>query len=257
MGLETVGEILKAEREKRGISIKDVEKGTSIRSLYIQAIEDGDYAIVPGEVYLKGFIRNYATFLGLDGQEMVKIYRQSQLPPEPPVETPKPQPERKTDQPKPSPGGGRWVPWLIGIIIVACIVWGAASFFNQPAPPTQPSKPAPQTPATPAPTPTPKPQAQVTPAPAPTPQTKPVTIVAKYTAQAWTQVTADGKDIYEGIPKVGETLTWTADKTITIKLGNAAGVDITYNGQPQGKLGGDGDVITKTYSANTTNIQKP
>jgi hypothetical protein len=85
-----------------------------------------------------------------------------------------------------------------------------------------------------------------------------VVIVAKYTAASWTQVIADDKEIYEGIPKVGDTLTWNADRAITVRLGNAIGVDITYNGQPQAKLGGDGDVVVKTYTAaSAANVQKP
>lgn len=74
--MATVGQQLSAAREQRGYSITDVEKGTSIRALYIQAIEAGDYEVVPGEVYLKGFIRNYATFVGLDGSVMVELYKQ-------------------------------------------------------------------------------------------------------------------------------------------------------------------------------------
>ena len=76
--MATVGQQLSAAREQRGYSITDVEKGTSIRALYIQAIEAGDYEVVPGEVYLKGFIRNYATFVGLDGSVMVELYKQEQ-----------------------------------------------------------------------------------------------------------------------------------------------------------------------------------
>ena len=61
-----LGDILRREREKQNLTVKDVEQETSIRALYIEAIENGDYKSLPGEVYAKGFIRNYAGFLKLD-----------------------------------------------------------------------------------------------------------------------------------------------------------------------------------------------
>ncbi|HWQ61030.1 MAG TPA: DUF4115 domain-containing protein, partial [Negativicutes bacterium] len=63
--------------------------------------------------------------------------------------------------------------------------------------------------------------------------------------------------VYEGIPRVGDNLSWNANQSMTVRLGNAAGVELTYNGQPQGRLGGDGDVISKTFSANTTSTTTP
>ena len=58
-----VGEILRREREKQGLSIADVAGETSIRDVYLEAIEKGDYDALPGDVYAKGFIRNYSKFL--------------------------------------------------------------------------------------------------------------------------------------------------------------------------------------------------
>ena len=55
-----LGDTLRREREKQGLTIKDIENETSIRSLYIEAIEKGDYDHLPSDVYTKGFIRNYA-----------------------------------------------------------------------------------------------------------------------------------------------------------------------------------------------------
>ena len=76
-----VGDILRAERERRGLAIRDVEEATSIRALYIQSIEENKYDIIPGEVYLKGFIKTYANFLNLDGNAVVNQYRQEKTPP--------------------------------------------------------------------------------------------------------------------------------------------------------------------------------
>ena len=54
-----VGYTLRQERERQELSIEDIEQGTSIRALYIEAIEDGEYDKLPGTVYTKGFIKNY------------------------------------------------------------------------------------------------------------------------------------------------------------------------------------------------------
>lgn len=69
-----VGEILRREREKQGLSIADVAKETSIRDVYLEAIEKGNYDELPGDVYAKGFIRNYSRFLQIDGDSLLEQY---------------------------------------------------------------------------------------------------------------------------------------------------------------------------------------
>ena len=82
-----IGDLLRAERERQNLSIKDVERGTSIRSLYIEAIEKGEYKTLPGEVYTKGFIRNYANFLKLDADAAVKQFNEERHPDHPVAES--------------------------------------------------------------------------------------------------------------------------------------------------------------------------
>jgi len=74
---KTVGMILKEARQSKGLSLADVEKGTSIRSRYLEAVENDEYDKTPGEVFLKGIIRNYGNFLGLDGPALVDSYKAS------------------------------------------------------------------------------------------------------------------------------------------------------------------------------------
>ena len=78
---------------------------------------------------------------------------------------------------------------------------------------------------------------------------KAVVLAARFTDRCWTSAIADGKTVYEGIPKIGETLTWEAERQIIVNLGNAAAVEISLNGQPQGKMGERGDVVVKTFAA--------
>lgn len=72
--MSTIGEELRHERTRKGLSIKDVEQVTHIRSNYLEALEADNYTAIPGDVYVKGFIRNYANFLNLDGARYMERY---------------------------------------------------------------------------------------------------------------------------------------------------------------------------------------
>lgn len=72
-----VGTILKEARLAKGLTIAEVEKNISIRGSYLEAIENSDFTKTPEEVYVKGMIRNYGNFLGLDGLELVNMFKAS------------------------------------------------------------------------------------------------------------------------------------------------------------------------------------
>lgn len=76
MALNQIGEILKQTREAQGITLNQVSEATKISTRYLRAIENGEYDAIPGDVYLKGFIRNYANILGLDGEQMVAKFNE-------------------------------------------------------------------------------------------------------------------------------------------------------------------------------------
>ena len=69
-----LGEELRRERVRRNLTFKDVEQVLHIKTTYLEAIEDGNFSVIPGRVYAKGFIRNYGNYLGLDGSRLVKNY---------------------------------------------------------------------------------------------------------------------------------------------------------------------------------------
>jgi transcriptional regulator with XRE-family HTH domain len=71
LSADPLGERLVAAREARGIDLLRAERETKIRRTYLAALERGDYAALPGAVYVRGFLRNYATYLGLDPEEAV------------------------------------------------------------------------------------------------------------------------------------------------------------------------------------------
>ena len=68
-------ERLYAARERKGVDLYRAERDTKIRARYLSALERGDYKELPGPVYTKGFLRNYAVYLGLDPEEIVVQWR--------------------------------------------------------------------------------------------------------------------------------------------------------------------------------------
>jgi cytoskeletal protein RodZ len=70
-----VGETLQAARERKGVDLYRAERDTKIRLRYLSALEDGDYAELPAPVYTKGFLRNYAIYLGLEPDDILDRWR--------------------------------------------------------------------------------------------------------------------------------------------------------------------------------------
>lgn len=67
-----VGQMFREKREELGMSIKEVESSTSIRGAYLQSIEEGNVAGFLSGVYALGFMKQYAAFLGIDLDRMIK-----------------------------------------------------------------------------------------------------------------------------------------------------------------------------------------
>lgn len=71
----SVGEILRRARMQYGQSIEDVAVNLNIRSVQLNAIEDGHIEKLPGRVYAIGYVRSYAEYLGLDGDKIVHLFK--------------------------------------------------------------------------------------------------------------------------------------------------------------------------------------
>lgn len=70
-----LGEVLLAAREAKGVDLARVERDTKIRERYLSALERGEYRELPGAVYTRGFLRNYGSYLGLDPDYLIDLYR--------------------------------------------------------------------------------------------------------------------------------------------------------------------------------------
>lgn len=255
-----IGDLLRAERERQNLSIKDIERGTSIRSLYIEAIEKGEYKTLPGEVYTKGFIRNYANFLKLDADAAVKQFNEERHPDHPVAESgaqqplqaepaagkiptsPVPELHHENDFVQRVESSHHRQTLIMGVVAVLVVLAGAYFLLggeDEPQPvKTQPSvtQQASKTSA--------NQQAQQ---PSEEKKATEVKVAVKFTGRCWVSVKADGKTLFEGTVEKGETKEWTADQRLDLTAGNAGAVTLSYNGEDQGVLGKEGEVVEKTY----------
>ena len=262
-----VGDILRREREKQGLTIADIEKGTSIRGLYIEHIERGNIGELPGLVYAKGFVRNYAKFLRLNAEALVQQFAEENgsTPPPAPAE-PESAPRRISlstvgDESLSSISiGGTSSSYAsifgklaAGIIVLAALVGGgvaAISAINSPA----------QVPAAP-PVKTEQPAAPAAAAEADASDTARaahadgVNVSVTLTERCWTEVSVDGKSVFEGIIEKGKTESWKGKESVVIRAGNAGALDVTFNGRKFGKFGDNGEVLERTFSKTTKDLK--
>ena len=129
-------EKLYAARERKGVDLYRAERDTKIRARYLAALEQGEYGELQGDVYTKGFLRNYATYLGLDPEEVIAQWRRERggAPvAKTVISVPKP-----IAQPRPglqfSPGVV--VAALLTIVIAAMGVWLGVQVMRFAKPPT-------------------------------------------------------------------------------------------------------------------------
>jgi cytoskeletal protein RodZ len=93
MSVSSLPERLYAARERKGVDLYRAERDTKIRARYLAALERGDYRELPGAVYTKGFLRNYALYLGLEPEEILSQWRRERGdagPPQPVISVPRP-----------------------------------------------------------------------------------------------------------------------------------------------------------------------
>jgi len=82
--MSKLGEMLRTQRAKKNITLEQAAADTRIREKFLKALEDGDYQSLPGAVYTKGFLRNYAEYLDLETDELIPLYQRERGQPEPP-----------------------------------------------------------------------------------------------------------------------------------------------------------------------------
>jgi cytoskeleton protein RodZ len=73
--MESIGEKLRQARERNNLTIEQVARETHVAKRFLKGLEDEDFSVFPGETYAMGFLRNYADYLGLNGEELIGLYK--------------------------------------------------------------------------------------------------------------------------------------------------------------------------------------
>jgi cytoskeleton protein RodZ len=271
----SVGKYLRQERERKGLSLEAVSQATRISSKSLEAIESDDFISLPAPIFIRGFLKTYASFIGLEPYKVIALYEtQTGI-----IGLPAPkglQPEKRIPR-------RIWllaIPILIIVLIGGGVYWLASPRKVPPSPSVAPPPPAPvletgKTPLPPLPPPPvkespkapekmakarpeKKPELPVTPAPpkilTPPPaasgeasgegkkeQRQILRVQAK--EQTWVRVQTDDQPEFEVLLEPQEKAVWTARRQLKIILGNAAGLDMAFNGKRVGPFGGKGQVV--------------
>ncbi|GAB7054052.1 MULTISPECIES: helix-turn-helix domain-containing protein [Paenibacillus] len=125
--MSDLGQMLKKARLENKISLDDLQETTKIRKRYLEAIEDGNYKVLPGNFYVRAFIKSYAEAVGLDPNEVLKLYQNviPSLEPEPMTE-----PIRSKRTTRNTEWIGKWASNLMVISFVVLILGIIYYFVN-------------------------------------------------------------------------------------------------------------------------------
>ena len=283
MEVEIIGSELRSARLHQELSLDEVEQELRIRAKFLAAIENGDYSLLPSQVQARGFLRNYAQFLGLDGDLILSRYEQAMRQPVPygpnggdKNQLPRPTPVVVS---KPNENGNRTAKAASAAenapdtgqtsrrrrdFSSSMVVFGLAAvmmFFALAIGGTRAiewlidadrtaegvdfiqSVLGDQPTVTPSPTLAPTPIATQGVAIPNEQMFNSVFVIINVTQRTWARVTVDGTVQFEGIAAPGTRLQYQGSEAVTIRAGNGAGLDVIVNDQKMGALGERGEVV--------------
>jgi len=260
------GTVLRRCREFHGITLEEASETTKIGISYLKALECDQIKEFANQAYLKGFLRIYATYLGLNSDDVARMYGKLFGVPDD-----KPDPVRASAAPTRQPRRLISLKKLLFPALLLAMILITATFFNRPPPPLVRQ---PQPVAVVAPPPPvaavqtvqssvrvkkterdiPPPRAEVLPA-EPSDSEEPVVAVRpaetakgfilkiKVTQNGTLTATVDDSGSQQYELEVGDVIEWKADKKVTLELSNAGGVDVELNGKPYKSLGPPGKPV--------------
>jgi cytoskeleton protein RodZ len=275
--METVGKYLKRERELRNISLKEVSRATKIRESLLQAVEEDRHDLLPTPVFVKGFLIAYGKHIGLDPSDLVLRY-ESDL-----KELHGEEEQGLPSQPRRGLTRGVIVGAIVVLIGIGVILLnlGREPIEREESPPPLRTEETPVVQEEPPPPPVVPEQEKVTPPteetivikepppreetiavaetpPAESPPETPLsamtsepremgrehlTLQIEAVEETWIALQVDSNLPREITLKIGEIFSQRADDHIKLKIGNAGGVNVTFNGKPLGSLGDPGKVV--------------
>lgn len=272
--MSQLGARFREAREARGLTLAEAAAGTRIVIRYLQALEEGDFEQLPGDVYTRGFIRNYAQFLDLPADELMALYRRERGAPTDKIKVvPAAVPPRTRSCLLPS----AFFTFFTVLVLLAVLVWvanatgltrtrdiaeaGTTATVVVPTPTTFPTMPPQplgtppsQLPATPGPTVDPN-----APAPSQAPNASPgqqgsLTVEVRIAPDAprgsWLSVSVDGSPQFTGTMLANTSRPFTAQREVFIHAGDASVVELIVNGKSLGRMGSvRGGVAKRTVTA--------
>ncbi len=225
------GAWLRQQREMREITLREISDATKISLRYLQAFEDERFDLLPAIVFAKGFLRQYAKYVGLDSDEAVNRFLVARRGDEPEPEDE----EREKGEPSPlrAAGLGAWKNVLLVVLVAAillALVFLVPRLMNSAAngaggaPPPGVAPPEVRKPPLPAPPPPPPPSKRA--------EEVPLTVTLDFRQDCWVEASVDGEPRVAEMRVQGESLQLQAQKKVELRLGDAGAVDIEVNGKP-------------------------
>jgi cytoskeletal protein RodZ len=241
--MPALGEEFRSAREARGLTLSDVAEQIHIRSVYLNAIENEDWPSIGAPVYVRGFIRTYARFLGIEPEGAVQRFNET-IPADRPAAAPQPVAVSARAQQRTRPSIWAILGTLVALALVAFVgfEWWQFSSARGGRVATQPSRGTPVSPhRTVA-----ESSAMSRPTARPTPPLAHHQLAIRLTQRSWVRVVVDGHNELEGIFPAGTSRTFTGS-VADLRVGNAGGVAVSVNGAPARTLGGVGDVVEQRF----------
>ena len=237
---ETLGRYLKRERENRKVSLREVSKHIKVREQFLKAVEEDRRDLLPPFTYVKGFLSAYAKYLELDPNEVILRYETGTQPE--PVVRPEVSPEKNI------PWNAKHL-WMIGgVIIVGLVVFYL--LLSPSKPPVQPLPPKPEGKKVVSPT-----SSSVV-SEKPSVPEEGLSLQIKAVERTWVAMQIDGQPVREATFQPGEDYTYRAGRRIELTLGNAGGLEMTFNERRLEKIGKSGEVVTVTFTPQGMEIKR-
>jgi cytoskeletal protein RodZ len=247
----SIGSQFKKTRQKKQLSINDVYQKTRIYPDIISAIEDDDFQRISNPIYVKSFLKEYARFLALDAEGILKEYA-DRLSTQEPAREEAPVKQVRPDRPKSVIRIDRdkitrkIVPLFIGFIIIILVllsfrVLGIARYRflswranrAKQVKVEKPAKAIKEMPAVQAPAAKP----QVKQDSVSIPNSEKLNMSITIADDVWAEVKRDGDIIFKGILKKGTVRNWQANESFEIWTGNASVMELSLNGRSLGTIG--------------------
>jgi len=227
--MASFGENLRRERESRGVSLRDIANHTKIGVRFLQAIEDDQLDQLPGGIFPRAFVRQYAAYLGLDTRKTLDEFMAMHAPRF--EERPATPPRRRSLWFLRPPWKGRLgVGAGVAVIAVALLIGGRDRSASSRAPvplPAVATEPLPEPPPPPTPVPVDMPGLRLT-------------LTAEQ--DCWVEIHVDGRAVLNRVLAEGESTTLEAVDEFRLSVGNAGGLALRVNNEPGVSLGRNGEV---------------